>query len=82
MKQRGLMGLMLLACPAATTLFFPSFILTFFSHVQSTAVDGKQAYVCIFFFLSFSSSPAVPNKEMFSLCQKITSTDEDFAKVG
>jgi hypothetical protein len=53
MKQRGLMGLMLLACLAATTLFFPSFILTFFSHVQSTAVDGKQAHGCIFFLPFF-----------------------------
>jgi hypothetical protein len=32
--------------------------------------------------LSLSSNPAVPNKEMLSLCQEIISKKEDFSKVG
>jgi hypothetical protein len=47
------MGLMFLACPTATTLFSPSFILTFLSNIQSTAVNGKQAHGCIFFLPFF-----------------------------
>jgi hypothetical protein len=75
------MGLMFLACPTATTLFFPSFILTFLSNIQSTGLTVSKLMVAYFFCLSFSSSPVVPNKEMFSLCHLITSKKEDFVKV-
>jgi hypothetical protein len=53
MKTTGFDGLDVFGLPTATTLFFPSFILTFLSHIQSTAVNGKQAYNCIFFLPFF-----------------------------
>lgn len=62
--------------------FCPLLSLLSFHMFNQRRLMASKFMVAYYFCLSFSSSPAVPNKEMLLLCQKIISKNEDFAKMG